>query len=321
MKIRSLLAIVAGCLALAFAAAPASAQATRTWVSPTGSDGNPCTRTAPCATFAGAIVNTVAGGEINCIDAGGYGTVTITQSITIDCGGNYGSILASGAPGVTVNGANIVVILRNLSINGAPPNNPGTYGVRIVAAAQVNIENVRIQGFRNATTGFGVSAVQSSGNLNLYITSSIISHNGSGTSAGGGVQAAPTGSGSVALFLDDVDFNNNSRGLIFANAGTSATTSGLTMNNSTVFRNLGGGLVLSSGANTLKVMVEDVTVDANGTGISMNGAGVSLDIGGSVIMFNGTAIINTGGTLRSFKNNQIDLNGNNSTPITGVNPE
>src|SRR6059058_5561540 len=81
----------------------AQAQATRTWVSGVGDDLNPCSRTAPCKTFAGAISKTAAGGEINCLDPGGFGTVTITKSITIDCGGTFGSILASGVNGVNVN--------------------------------------------------------------------------------------------------------------------------------------------------------------------------------------------------------------------------
>src|SRR5438270_167366 len=87
---------------LAFAAM-AQAQASRTWVSGVGDDANPCSRTAPCKTFAGAISKTAAGGEINCLDPGGFGTVTITKSITIDCGGTFGSILASGVNGVNVN--------------------------------------------------------------------------------------------------------------------------------------------------------------------------------------------------------------------------
>src|SRR5947207_4532442 len=92
---------------------------TRTWVSGVGDDLNPCSRTAPCKTFAGAISKTVARGEINCTDPGGFGAVTITRSITIDCGGTFGSILAAGTNGVNVNGTNIVVVLRNLSIQGA----------------------------------------------------------------------------------------------------------------------------------------------------------------------------------------------------------
>src|SRR5262245_11041461 len=80
-------------------AQPAFAQATRTWVSGVGDDANPCSRTAPCKTFAGAISKTVSGGIINCIDPGGFGAVTITKSITIDCQGTFAGILASGTNG------------------------------------------------------------------------------------------------------------------------------------------------------------------------------------------------------------------------------
>src|SRR5262245_60432016 len=85
------------------ATAPAQAQATRTWVSGVGNDANPCSRTAPCQTFAGAISKTFINGEISCLDAGGFGTVTITKSITIDCEAAYGSILASGTTGININ--------------------------------------------------------------------------------------------------------------------------------------------------------------------------------------------------------------------------
>src|SRR6187401_734084 len=127
MKLIKTLAILslAGCSALALTAAPAQAQATRTWVSGVGDDVNPCSRTAPCKTFAGAISKTAAGGEINCLDPGGFGTVTITKSITIDCEDTQGSILASGTNGVNVNDSatvtpnTIKVTLRGLSINGA----------------------------------------------------------------------------------------------------------------------------------------------------------------------------------------------------------
>src|SRR4029079_22479 len=82
---------------------PARAQASRTWVSGVGDDANPCSRTAPCKTFAGAISRTATNGEINCIDPGGFGAVTVTKSITIDCLGTFGSILAAGTNGVNVN--------------------------------------------------------------------------------------------------------------------------------------------------------------------------------------------------------------------------
>src|SRR3989337_2900673 len=90
-------------------AGPVFAQATRTWVSGVGDDANPCSRTAPCKTFAGAISKTATNGEINCMDPGGFGAVTITKSITIDCDGTFGSILAAATNGVNVNAAGINV--------------------------------------------------------------------------------------------------------------------------------------------------------------------------------------------------------------------
>src|SRR5574339_373052 len=88
---------------------PLHAQATRTWVSGVGDDANPCSRTAPCKTFAGAISKTATAGEINVLDPGGFGAVTITKSITIDGAGAQASILAANTNGVIINGPSIVV--------------------------------------------------------------------------------------------------------------------------------------------------------------------------------------------------------------------
>ena len=126
------------------AIAPAHAQATRTWVSGVGDDANPCSRTAPCKTWAGAISKTATGGEIDALDPGGFGTLTITKSITLDGGGGQvASILASGVNGINISAAGGVVILRNLRINGAG----GTTGVAINSAATVVIEKCDIFGF------------------------------------------------------------------------------------------------------------------------------------------------------------------------------
>src|SRR5947208_6190172 len=83
---------------LAFASMT-QAQATRTWVSGVGDDVNPCSRTAPCKTFAGAISKTAVDGEIDALDPGGFGTVSLTKALTIDgtTGSGFGSILATGA--------------------------------------------------------------------------------------------------------------------------------------------------------------------------------------------------------------------------------
>ena len=96
----------------------ANAQATRTWVSGVGDDANPCSRTAPCKTYAGAISKTAAGGEISTLDPGGFGALTITKAITVNGDGTLAGILNAGVSGIIVNaGVNDVVYIRNLSIN------------------------------------------------------------------------------------------------------------------------------------------------------------------------------------------------------------
>src|SRR5208282_3935113 len=95
----------------------AHAQATRTWVSGVGDDANPCSRTAPCKTFAGAISKTATGGEIDALDPGGFGAVTITKSITVDgAAAGLAGVQVSGENGITVNAPGATVTLRNLSI-------------------------------------------------------------------------------------------------------------------------------------------------------------------------------------------------------------
>src|SRR3954465_4614303 len=112
------LMVMAACASAALLNSPASAQATRTWVSGVGDDANPCSRTAPCKTFAGAISKTAVNGEINCLDPGGFGAVTITKGITLDCHEVFASILVSGTNGIIINAAGAVVTIRNLNFNG-----------------------------------------------------------------------------------------------------------------------------------------------------------------------------------------------------------
>src|ERR1043166_3169961 len=106
MRTSVLIALLGAASLLTANADSAHAQAARTWVSGVGDDVNPCSRTAPCKTFAGAISKTAVAGEINCLDPGGFGAGTITKSVTIDCGATLGSILAAGSNGINVNGAN-----------------------------------------------------------------------------------------------------------------------------------------------------------------------------------------------------------------------
>jgi Right handed beta helix region len=124
----------------------AMAQATRTWVSGVGDDANPCSRTAPCKTLAGAISKTATGGEINILDPGGFGAVTITKSITIDGGGIIGSILSSATNGIIVNAPNSLVTIRNFSINGAGTT-LGINGIRVIAVKKLLVENCILANF------------------------------------------------------------------------------------------------------------------------------------------------------------------------------
>src|SRR5882762_1399364 len=125
----------------------AQAQATRTWVSGVGDDLNPCSRTAPCKTFAGAISKTADCGEIDALDPGGFGSVTITKSITIDGTGTLAGILASLTTGVIINApSDKVITLRGLSINGACN---GIRGINVLQAKTVNIEDCVIFRFAN----------------------------------------------------------------------------------------------------------------------------------------------------------------------------
>src|SRR3954453_23275858 len=96
----------------------AHGQATRTWVSGVGDDANPCSRTAPCKTFQGAVSKTAIGGIMNCMDDGGFGAVTLTKNMTIDCTPHIAGVLAGAGNGIVVNGAVLTVVLRGLNIEG-----------------------------------------------------------------------------------------------------------------------------------------------------------------------------------------------------------
>lgn len=173
-------------------ASPAMAQATRTWVSGVGDDVNPCSRTAPCKTFAGAISKTAAGGEIDVLDPGGFGTVTITKSLTIRAQGAIGSVLASGTVGIVINaGVNDKIELDGLDINGiANSANPGISGVRVLSARDVIITNTAIRNFAN----FGVE-IAATPQVRVTIDHSTLTNNGTGI----GVSPAAAASNSIKI--------------------------------------------------------------------------------------------------------------------------
>jgi len=148
MKISKISVLLPFAFAMCFSlfSAPAHAQATRTWVSGVGDDANPCSRTAPCKTFAGAISKTAAGGEINVLDPGGFGAVTITKTITIDATGVEAGVLINGTNGIRVAaGATDSVFLRGLDFVGL---GTGIDGIEFSSGLMLTVENCRISGFQ-----------------------------------------------------------------------------------------------------------------------------------------------------------------------------
>jgi len=188
------------------AAGQAHAQATRTWVSGVGDDANPCSRTAPCKTFAGAISKTLDGGEIDTLDPGGFGAVTITKNITIaNDGVGTAGVLASGTNGITINapaGTIISVYLRNLVIDGAPSTSWGLNGVNVVNGGDVHIDGCVIHSFRGSP-GVGVNVHTSADASRVFITNTKIYGNNTG------IQNTSTVSASVAIIDTVIDKNFN----------------------------------------------------------------------------------------------------------------
>jgi len=287
-------------VAMAFAAVT-QAQAVRTWVSGVGDDLNPCSRTAPCKTWAGAFSKTAINGEIDALDPGGYGTLTITKSITLDggTGSGWGSTLASGVAGFTINIAagNVndplrQVILKHLSINGAGLSGAvgtrtGTNGVNYIAGLQVMIEDCQI--FNFATTGIRVS-LTAAGSLDVQRTT--IDSNQVGISF---TTTAGTLNGSIS---DSVIQNNVGNG-IQVDAGT------LNVSNSVIDRNGGAGL-RAQGAIGSVLNVDNCTVTSNtGAGIQSATAQATVRASNNSVHRNGTGIAQTLGVFETCKNNKV----------------
>ena len=239
MRRIALLAIVVGFLMPLLASAPAHAQATRTWVSGVGDDVNPCSRTAPCKTFAGAISKTATGGEINCIDPGGFGAVTITKSIQIICEPGTAGVLVSGTNGIIVSAAAPAeVLLQGLDIEGL---STGIHGIQITGGARVFINKVSIRNF----TGNGVNLVGAA-NARASVADSLIISNGGGFNIAGASAATNTG------FSQGTTYENNTAFGIQVAAPSAVVMSANRIFGSTASINAtGGATTISFGDNAL----------------------------------------------------------------------
>jgi hypothetical protein len=279
------------------ASAPAQAQATRTWISGVGDDVNPCSRTAPCKTFAGAISKTAIGGEIDCLDPGGFGTLTITKSITLDCGGGgiVGSILASAVNGINVNAAGANVIIRNLSINGAGTT-VGVRGVNVLAANNVLIENSQIMNFSQQCIA---DVRPTAGTL-------VVNNVDARLCALAGVSTLTSG-GVLKLTMNNVRATDNGNG-VSLNPNTNATIT------NSVLSNNGASGIDNEGAN---ILADGNAIASNSNGVN-SGSGTTF-LSNNHVSWNTTNAVNvTGGTVNTYGNNQ--LNGNVAGILTTASP-
>jgi hypothetical protein len=274
--------------AVSFFPVLAYAQATRTWVSGVGDDVNPCSRTAPCKTFPGAISKTAAAGEIDTLDPGGFGAVTITKSITIDGTSGLAGVLVSGTNAVVVNATSSdVVILRNLELNGTTT---GLTGILILGAGDVRVENCKIYGF----SARGIDDRRTSGHL--YVTNTVVSNNGQT-----GILALSSGGSTLNVIIDHVQMHDNgntgfaitggARGTVVHSSATSNTSHGfyadsgaiLDLNDSVSFGNLNIGIASLGGAT---IRLSNTTVTNNGTGLSASPGANILSYGSNRIAGN-----------------------------------
>jgi hypothetical protein len=286
MRRIALVAIITGFLVPFLSVAPASAQATRTWVSGVGDDANPCSRTAPCKTFAGAISKTAVNGEIDCLDPGGFGGVTIVKSITIDCTFANGSVLVAGTAGITINATGSgdplrIVRIRGLSINGSNAGTrSGTRGINILSALEVHIDNVLIDNF----TQQGVADVRTNAGT-LFITNSNFRNNGV---AGIGLGAS---GGTLSVAIDNTVLEGNGIGI------ATAPSINIMVSRSVISGNATNGVEADGG----QITVSNTSISSNNVGVQSSSGTVRLY--NNDIMFNTSSAIN--GSTTSFGLNRI----------------
>jgi hypothetical protein len=282
----------------------ANAQATRTWVSGVGDDANPCSRTAPCKTFAGAISKTATAGEISVLDPGGFGAVTITKSITLNGDGTLAGILSSLTTAIIVNApAAAVVNIRNISINGGGNGTNGIRWVTTIAGAgnntKVYVENCTITG----VAGPGIIA-----DLN-FIGNLFVKNTSIKNVTGNGIQVQTT-AGFVAGVFDHVALDGLSTGVSVGNNGfVSIRDSSISLCTST------GVNVSGSGGATASI--ENCLLNNNPTSINVGATNV-LNLSSSTLENNTTAVASAAppANLHSSGNNRFLGNTSDGAALT-----
>lgn len=298
MKLRIASAIVALVFGALFSVG-AQAQATRTWVSGVGDDANPCSRTAPCKTFAGAISKTAAGGAISVLDPGGFGAVTITKAITIEGDGVVAGILSAGTNGMIINaGVNDAVVLRGIRIEGI---GTGLNGIRVLQAGSVVIDGCTFNNF--TTHGIDINV---SNSTRVTVRDTIFDK------AGGAAISAVAAAGMIAsVEVEDVRISNSARGVYAqANSRVHATRTQVSGNTNSAFEADGS-------VSTARIVVDAGSATQSATGVLANGANGKVTLAHTTITDNTTGIDATnGGQVHSFGNNRIVDNSTNGAPST-----
>jgi hypothetical protein len=309
--------VVAALAAMAPITPPAEA-ASRTWVSGSnGSDGNPCTRAAPCATFFHTLSQTDAFGEINCIDAGSFGGLVIDKSVTISCEGGTAGILGNLDGMIVSVAATDSVYLKGLDIEGLGPNAGSQIGIDFKGAGTLHVEKCRIHGFSSTGSGFGIF-FRPSGNASLFVADTVVADNGSPT-GGGGILVQPfSGSSLTKVSLERVRMTNNNFGL--KADGSSAGSLEVSVTDSLASGNSLDGVYAITTGGHVDMMVSHSTASNNGdVGFHANGANVQVLLDNSIASGNGIGVFGVNrAILLSYQSNKINLNGKNGTPLPSI---
>jgi hypothetical protein len=278
----SLMALVVGGVVYAD---PALAQATRTWVSGVGDDANPCSRTAPCKTFAGAISKTATGGEINVLDPGGFGGVTITKSITISSEGFEAGVLVSGTNAIVINATNTSnVVLRGLDIEGL---GTGLAGIKVLAAGSVYVEKCTINNF----TQLGIDFVPSSATVTtsqLHVSNSIIRNNNGASS--GGIRVKPGANVTVKANVANTELRNNFFGLRTEDNASTNVSNSTAANNATA-----GFLAVSAAGGLANLNLYNCVATGNVNGIKADNPNAFARSAGCLLVANTNGFNTAGG--------------------------
>jgi parallel beta helix pectate lyase-like protein len=309
--------------------------AQRTFVASSGNDANLCSATSPCRSFARALTQTDANGEVIVLDSAGYGVVTINQSVSIvAAAGVYAGVsVFATQDGVTVNGGNVV--LRGLAINGQG----GINGIRVVAGTEVHIEDcvisnlggdgIRIEGGSNIHVSGTVlrsnnrGIFLASGTPQVFVSDTRIAENNVGIRVAAGsltvnrvqmhntgvpvLHVIPLASTSVRVAVRDSEFSDNSGSAVFVFAGNTGATADVTVERSSALGNASGFELNTNGVGSGTLILRQVLASQNTlSGVSSTGANGTVVVNDSAITRNGTGLTQaSGGILRSCGNNML----------------